>query len=144
MTTRTILIVEATAEHFEAIVAIEGASGDGSVVLLTNGAALQQALDRGHWLAVALDNGAVVGWVWFSIELGRAGEYVGQVFRIAIAQDARRGGVGTALLEHANAVFAERDVASIRITLSHDDDGARAFFEAAGLRPDTLTMERRL
>ena len=144
MTTRTFSVAEATAEHFHAIVEIERATGEGSVVALTEGAALQQALDRGHWLAVALDGEAVSGWIWFSIELGRSGEYVGQIFRVAVPQDARRAGVGTALIDHANMVFAERVVASVRITVSSGDEGARLFFEAAGYAPEALTMERRL
>ena len=144
MTTSTVSIAEATSEHFGAIVEIERACGKGSVVALTNGAALQQALDRGHWLAVALDGEAVRGWIWFSIELGRGGEYVGQIFRLAVAPDVHRAGVGTALMEHANMVFAQRAVASVRITVSSGDEGARLFFEAAGYAPEALTMERRL
>jgi ribosomal protein S18 acetylase RimI-like enzyme len=144
VTTSTVSIAEATSEHFRAIVEIERACGKGSVVALTNGAALQQALDRGHWVAVALDAAAVRGWIWFSIELGRSGEYVGQIFRVAVPQDARRAGVGTALMRHADLVFAERSVASVRITVPFEDEAARMFFEAVGLRPEALTMERRL
>jgi ribosomal protein S18 acetylase RimI-like enzyme len=144
VTTRTVSITEATAEHFRAIVEIERAASEGSVVALTNGASLQQALDRGHWLGVALDADTVRGWIWFSIELGRSGEYVGQIFRVAVAQHARRAGVGTALIDHANRIFTERSVASVRITVPSEDEGARMFFEAAGLRPQALTMERRL
>ena len=78
------------------------------------------------------------------VELGRGGEYVGQIFRVAVAPDARRAGVGHALIGHADRIFAERDAASVRITVPAGDEGARNFFGSIGFVPQALTMERLL
>ena len=134
----------ATQEHFDAIVQIERRAGGGSVVALTGGRALQEALDRGHWVIVALDGGSVVGWAWFSVELDRGGEYTGQIFRIGVEAAARRAGVATALLEHARTVFAGREVVRVRAVLDGADAEAQAFFEAAGFAQASVTMERPL
>lgn len=136
--------VVATQEHFDAIVEIERGAGVSSVVALTGGRALQEALDRGHWVIVALDGGSVAGWIWFSVELDRGGEYTGHIFRIGVAPTARRTGVATALFVHARSVFAERHATRIRANLDAADADAQAFLEAVGFTPASLTMERAL
>lgn len=139
-----ITIIDATPEHFDGIVLIERAAGSGSAVALAGAAALEQAMERGHWVAVAVDGDVLAGWIWFSMEIDRGGETTGTVFRIAVAEEAQRAGVATALLERARAVFASREAARIRVTMDAGDEGARAFFEAAGFAAGTLTMERPL
>lgn len=142
--TLNVSIIEATPEHFEAIALIERASGSNSAVALAGAGALEQAIERGHWVAVAVDGERVLGWIWFSMEIDRGGETTGTVFRIAVAEEARRAGVASALLEHARAVFASREAARIRVTMDAGDDVARAFFEAAGFAAGAMTMDRAL
>jgi ribosomal protein S18 acetylase RimI-like enzyme len=139
---RTHTLTLARPEHFAAIADIERASDSSTAVSLTQGAALQEALDRGHWVIVALEGEWAAGWIWFSVELGRSGEYVGQVFRVGVAGGSRRKGVGSALVAHARKVFQERDVDRVRLTVPAGDAAAIAFFEALGFEGNSLTMER--
>jgi ribosomal protein S18 acetylase RimI-like enzyme len=141
--TPTITIIEATPEHFDAIVDIERAS-QGSVVALAGVEALHHMAERGQWLVVATDADVVMGWIWFSMEIDRGGETTGTVFRIAVAEESRRSGVASALLEHARAVFVSREAVRIRVTMDAGDDAARAFFEAAGFSVGSMTMEQPL
>ena len=139
-----LVFVDATPAHFAAIVRIERESGAGSLVVLTEGHALAEALERGHWLTVALDGSEVAGWIWYAIDGGRGGEEIGLVFRIAVAGARRRSGVGRALLAHAQAALAARECTRVRLTLAGDDDDTRAFLARLGYRVDALTMERAL
>jgi ribosomal protein S18 acetylase RimI-like enzyme len=140
----TARITEATPEHAAAILRIEEASGGGSLVALTRGLALEEALARGHDVYVALDGGAVLGWIWFSTDMGRGAEAVGQVFRVGVDAAHRRAGIGTMLMAHACGVLAGRGVRTVRLSLDAADDNARAFFAAQGFTVETLSMERRL
>ena len=78
------VIVEAEPPHFAAIVRIEREGAAGSLVALTEGHALAEAMQRGHHVAVALIDGEVAGWVWFGASLARGGEEIGQVYRVAV------------------------------------------------------------
>ena len=85
-------IVEAAPEHFAAIVRIERAAGGSSLVALTAELALEEALQRGHYVSVALDGDTVAGWIWFSVDGSRGGEEVGHLFRVAVAPERARSG----------------------------------------------------
>lgn len=135
---------DAAPQHFDAILRIERDAGPGSVVALTAGQALDEALARGHYVIVALDADEVAGWAWFTVDGSRGGEEVAQLFRVAVAADRRRTGVGRALIEHAQAILAERDCTRMRAALAGDDDVTRAFLAALGYGVDTVTMERPL
>lgn len=143
MATTPITLGEATPAHFDAIVRIERAATSGSIVSLTGAHALQEALDRGHWLVVATAGAETAGWAWFTVELV-GGEHVGRLYRVAVAERQRRRGIGSALVAHARDVFASRGCTRVRLTLDSDDQGARAFFERAGFRIDAITMDRPL
>ena len=134
----------AAPRDFNAILQIERDAGPGSVIALTAGQALEEALARGHYVIVALDAGEVAGWAWFTVDGSRGGEDVAQLFRIAVTEDRRRTGVGRALVEHAQAILAERNCTRMRAALAADDDAARAFLAALGYAVDTVTMERPL
>jgi ribosomal protein S18 acetylase RimI-like enzyme len=144
MTSTSLRLIDATPAHFDAIVRIERACGGGSVVALTEGLALQEALERGHDLVVATGDGDVLGWAWFASELARGGEQVGTIFRVAVADDARRSGIGGALVAHARAMLTDRGCARLRATLAADDEAGRALLASAGFAVDAITMERAL
>ncbi|TAK64407.1 MAG: GNAT family N-acetyltransferase [Dehalococcoidia bacterium] len=135
---------DAAPRHFDAILRIERDAGPSSVVTLTAGQALEEALERGHYVLVALDADDVAGWAWFTVDGSRGGEEVAQLFRVAVAAERRRTGVGRALIEHAQAVLAERDCTRMRAALAGDDHVARSFLAALGYAVDTVTMERPL
>ncbi len=135
------VIVEAEPPHFAAIVRIERESAAGSLVALTEGHALVEAMQRGHHVAVALIDGDVAGWVWFGTSLERGGEEIGQIYRVAVTASAQRTGTGRALVAHARALLAERGVRRVRATVEGGDAGARAFFAAAGFGVDAVVME---
>ena len=134
----------ADASHTAAIVAIERAIPGTSIIALTNGLAVEEALARGHDVFVALDDDTVVGWVWCSIEVGRGGAAIGQLSRIAVASAHRRRGVGRALVEHADARLRERGATALRLSVDATAPAAIAFFESLGYAPSIITMERAL
>jgi len=139
-----IALVEATPEHIDAIVQIEREAGGRSLVALTHGHAVVEALERGHQVTVALAGGEVAGWIWYSTDLGRGAEEVGQILRVAVAQGHVRSGVGRALVEHAQATLAGRAITRVRITVDGDDAESRAFFARLGYAVDAVMMERAL
>ena len=135
---------DAAPHHFDAILRIERDAGSASVIALTAGRALEEALSRGHYVIVALDAGDVAGWAWFTVDGSRGGEEVAQLFRVAVAADRRRTGVGRALVEHAQSMLAERNCTRMRAVLADDDGATRAFLGALGYAVDSVTMERTL
>lgn len=144
MTAPALTIAPATAAHVEAILAIERAAGGASVVALTHGHAVREAMARGHDLIVALEGATVAGWAWFALDEGRGGEACGQLYRIAVAPHARRGGAGAALVAHARATLRARGCARMRATISAADGDALAFFRAAGFADDAIVVEAAL
>lgn len=139
-----ITLVEATRKHVDAIVQIERAAGGRSLVALTHGQAVVEALERGHYVTVALAGNEVAGWIWYATDLGRGAEEAGQIFRVAVAEDHVRSGVGRALMEHAQATLAARDVKRVRVTVGGEDAEARAFVARLGYAVDAVMMERAL
>lgn len=139
-----IALVEATQEHVDAIVQIEREAGGRSLVALTHGHAVVEALQRGHHVTVAVAVGEVAGWIWYTTNLGRGAEEVGQILRVAVAQGHIHDGVGRALMEHAQATLASRAITRVRITVDGEDEESRAFFARLGYAVDAVTMERAL
>lgn len=135
---------DATPELFPQIVALEEEAAGASLVTLTAGHALHEAHERGHSMLVAIDDDHVVGWIWFSVELGRGGEYVGRIVRLAVRAAHVESGVGRGLVERAHASLAEQGCASVRVTLDAADGETRAVLESAGYAIDSMTMGRRL
>ena len=144
MNASLLTLTDATPSHFAAIVAIERELGSGSVVALTEGLALDEAVHRGHYLTVALSDDDVAGWIWFHVEIGRDGEEVGHVFRLSVARANRRCGVGRTLVEYARETLKQRGCTKMRTTVDGADEAARAFFEQTGFTIDAVVMERAL
>jgi ribosomal protein S18 acetylase RimI-like enzyme len=136
--------VDAAPHHFDAILRIERDVGPASVIALTAGRALHEAVARGHHVVIALDGTDVAGWAWFTIDGSRGGDEVAQLFRVAVAAGRRRSGVGRALVEHVQGILAERTCTRVRASLDGSDDAARGFFGALGYAVDSVTMERLL
>ena len=143
MGAREITLTAALDVHFDAIVALERGAGR-SLVALTEGHALQEARERGHETVVALAGDAVVGWIWYGRSLERGAEEIGQIYRVAVASDARRGGIARALLTHARDTLAALGCTRLRATVDGEDAAARRLFEDAGFVVDAVVMERAL
>lgn len=144
MTAPSLTIAPAGEAHLAAIIVIERDAGGASVVALTHGHALREAMARGHDVIVAIEGDSVAGWAWFSLDDGRGGDLIGQLYRVAVTANARRGGTGGALLAYARASLRERGCTRIRATISAGDDGAVAFFRAAGFADDAIIVEATL
>lgn len=137
-------VVAAGPAHVAAIVAIERGLPGRSIVALTHGLAVEEALTRGHGVAVAIEGDTVAGWVWWTVEDARGGERTGQLSRVAIAPAHRLRGHGRTLVAHALAAMRADGARSVRLAIDADDANARAFFEHLGFAPAAVTMERPL
>jgi ribosomal protein S18 acetylase RimI-like enzyme len=60
---------------------------------------------------------------------------LGWVRQLAVAEDWRRKGLGTALLNHAFGVFKSRGYQRAGLAVEVKNEEARAFYQQAGLRP---------
>jgi ribosomal protein S18 acetylase RimI-like enzyme len=141
--TDAITLAPASEAHFDAIFRLERQAGR-SLVTLTEGHALREAHARGHELIVALAGGNVVGWIWYGRSLERGAEEIGQIYRVAVAPDSRRSGVGRALIARAVQDLSARGCSRVQATLGAGDGAARALFADAGFAVDTIVMERPL
>jgi ribosomal protein S18 acetylase RimI-like enzyme len=140
----SLVLCDAQPNHFDAIVRIEEEAGGSSLVVLTRGHALTEAIGRGHYVTVALHEGTVAGWIWFGTDMGRGAEEVGYIYRLAVTRPLARSGVGAALAGHAQSTLVARGVRRVRVTMDADNGDARTFFESRGYRLDAVTMERAL
>ena len=71
--------------------------------------------------------GVIVG----SIMVGHDG-HRGWVYYVAVAPDARRGGIGRALMEAAEVWLRARGAPQIQFMVREGNDDARSFYEALG------------
>lgn len=138
----TVTIVPLAREHFDAVAAIERASGSGSLVALTAGHALAELLERGYEAYVALEEGSVVAWAWFTVTLERGGENVGIVQRVMPAPG--HAGAALQLLQHVREAMALLGCTRMRATIGGDDAASRDLFVRAGFVVDAVTMELEL
>jgi ribosomal protein S18 acetylase RimI-like enzyme len=139
-----ITIAAADRSHTAAIVAIERELPGSSIVALTHGRAVEEALARGHGVVVALAGGVVAGWAWWSVEDARGGEVVGQISRIAVAPAHRRIGIGRVLAERIVALMREQGATAVRLSVDADAGDAVAFFTSIGFAPSVVAMEQSL
>lgn len=78
--------------------------------------------------------GFCVGWVARNPPIYRAAE-VGFVSEIAVREQARRRGVGRALMRHAIHWFRERRLCEFQLSTAVWNEGARRFWEELGGEP---------
>lgn len=78
-------------------------------------------------LLLAEENGRIVGTLIVGWDGWRAGLY-----RLAVHPDARRRGVATTLVRHAEAALAAKGCRRITATVKLDEDHAMSFWQAAG------------
>jgi ribosomal protein S18 acetylase RimI-like enzyme len=94
------------------------------------GESIVAKLDDDHVVFVQTEGDDVVGYIYVAIEDGTREGYVEF---LGVRADARRRGVGKGLLLTAlKWWFEEKDVSEVGLTVSDEDKGARALYEAAG------------
>ncbi|MEA2125072.1 MAG: hypothetical protein QOI80_1854 [Solirubrobacteraceae bacterium] len=60
----------------------------------------------------------------------------GNLYRLAVRPEARRGGLGTALVQAAEAWLAEQGARRISVLVAYEDAVARAFWSSVGYDAD--------
>jgi len=95
-------------------------------------------------VGVARRDGLRVGFVMFHVETGLYETDVtrGVVDNLYVVPDARDSGVGSALLDHAEAQLRERDADVLAVEALWDNEGARRLYERRGYDPNRVTLER--
>jgi len=104
--------------------------------------ARQAVADR---LLVARDDGSIVGFVSFTPESGAYEQDVdrGIVRNIYVDPDRRGEGVGSTLLEAAEATLAEAGAETVALDVLADNEAARRFYRRHGYRPHRVELEKR-
>ncbi len=97
-------------------------------------------------LLVARDDARVVGFVSFSVEHGSLTLDVtrGSISNLFVEPTVREQGIGSALLEAAEAALADRGVDVVTLEAMARNETARAFYRQAGYQPHRIGFERRL
>lgn len=92
------------------------------------------ASDPNQLLLVMESEARIVGFLQLSFipSLSRRGAWRGQIESVRIASDARGGGLGRALLDHAIALCRERGCSLVQLTTDKSRADARRFYEQLG------------
>ena len=95
-------------------------------------------------LLVAREDGALVGFVMFSVESGSFDQDVrrGVVENLFVAESHRRETVGQTLLDAAEARLADRGVAVVGLEVMAANQDARAFYRANGYELHRVELEK--
>ena len=95
-------------------------------------------------LLVARDGDDVVGFVTFNVESGTYAQDAtrGVVSNIYVEPARRDAGVGTKLLEAAEAELRERSVDAFALGVLADNDAARRFYRRHGYLPHRIELEK--
>lgn len=95
-------------------------------------------------LLVARDDGALVGFVMFSVESGSFEQDVrrGVVENLYVEPGHRRETVGQTLLDEAEATLADRDVEVVGLEVMAANEAAREFYRANGYGLHRVELEK--
>lgn len=93
---------------------------------------------------VALEDDDVVGFVTFEVERNGFERSVrrGVVQNVFVEEAARDAGVGSALIEAAEAALAERGAEVVVLEVMADNDAARRLYRRLGYRPHRIEYEK--
>ncbi len=103
--------------------------------------------EHGGFALVAEDGGDLVGYAMVRIHEGPDDSWAlddryGEVWTVVVAESARGGGVGTALLDAVDEELAQRGIRDLMIGVMEGNDGARRLYERRGLVPGWLQLYR--
>jgi len=106
-----------------------------------------QLTNRDAAIFVAERHAAVVGYVYAAIEPQSWKELrdeAGFIHDVFVDQDARGGGVATALVDTASAWLRDRGMPRVVLWTAHANHAAQRLFAAGGFRPTMIEMTREL
>jgi ribosomal protein S18 acetylase RimI-like enzyme len=111
-----------------------------------NRTAIRESVARhavGGTLLVARDDG-VVGFAMVTVETGTFEQDCtrGVVENLYVVPGRRDEGIGTALLDAAEATLADRDVDIVSLEVMADNERARAFYRRRGYDPHRIELEK--
>ncbi|MFC7227188.1 GNAT family N-acetyltransferase [Salinirubellus salinus] len=97
-------------------------------------------------LFVAGEGDAIVGFVTCSVETGgyEQDERRGMVENLYVVPERRDDGIGTALLERAEAALRERGCTVVALDVMATNEDARRFYERHGYDPHRVELEKEL
>lgn len=103
------------------------------------------AASEGGALLVAVEDGVVLGFLALSIEKGvpfvrEELRRHGRVMDLVIAEAARGGGIGSALLKEAEGIARRAGCRSVLVGVVHGNEKAQAAYAKNGFQPYTLDM----
>jgi ribosomal protein S18 acetylase RimI-like enzyme len=91
------------------------------------------------------EQGEVVGCVtWHASDELHLPDPLGRIPVVVVAAEARKRGIGKALVEAAEARLAERGCTRIEVTSSLERSGALAFYQASGFERSGFLLTKRL
>ena len=122
----------ASRDDIGALLALWGVARTQHAVTHDTAAAVERVLARSAVFVVDGDEGlagaVIAGWDGWR----------GTLYRLAVLPDARRRGLGTALVRAAEAWLAGQGAPRITVLVAYEDAGARSFWAAAGYDVDTI------
>lgn len=111
------------------------------------GEALARAVkeqDQGSTVLIAERDGAAVGLISLRVDHDAAGFERAHVADLAVTPDARRIGVGRALMQAAESWASERGLLMLGLDVWSTNDRALGFYRHLGYRPESMTLIKRL
>jgi GNAT superfamily N-acetyltransferase len=85
-------------------------------------------------LFVAVRDGAVIGWIHVQAQHSLVSDPFAEVTGLVVAKDARRNGLGRALVERAKGWAVEQGYSRLRVRSNVIRDEAHKFYPAMGFR----------
>lgn len=98
----------------------------------------------GDELLVAVERDELLGFVMFAVQTSDFAQDTtrGLVRNIYVAPDHRSQGIGTALLEAAEAELTDRGVEHLVLEAMADNEAARRFYRRHGYAPHRVSLEK--
>jgi ribosomal-protein-alanine acetyltransferase len=127
----------ATADDLDEVMALETATFPGDA-WSTESMASELASPHGHYLVAVAEDGAIDAYAGLAVPDG--GEQ-GDIQTIAVAERARRRGLGRALLQSLLDEARRRGASEVLLEVRADNPGAQALYESFGF--ERIAVRRR-
>jgi ribosomal protein S18 acetylase RimI-like enzyme len=103
--------------------------------------------EQADTVALAMLNGVPVGYIWFQVQdrpqdAFRLPQRRMYIHHIAVKDKVRRSGIGTQLLEHAEAEAQRLSISDIVLDVWASNSTSHAFFNSRGYCPVNLVLKK--